>query len=135
MSDLKRTYVDACLLIAAFKSQGELGRRALDVLDDPGRLLIVSDAVWLEVMPKPQFHRQQAEAAFYETIFERAQRRLWCVETLHQAYRLASLHGIAAMDAIHVAIAMEADAEEFVTAEKPTKPMFRVPSLLVRSIR
>ncbi len=131
----KRTYVDACLLIADFKGKGELGRRAMDILDDPERVLIVSDAVWLEVLPKPRFHRQREEAAFYEAVFEQAEHRGWCVETLYHAHTLAETHGIAAMDAIHVAIALEAGAEEFVTAEKPTKPMFRVPSMPLRSIR
>ncbi len=32
----KRTYIDTCLLIAAFKGEGELGRRALSVLATTG---------------------------------------------------------------------------------------------------
>ncbi len=49
----KRGYIDSCLLIAAFKGEGVLGQRVLEVLDDPERDLVVSDAVWLEVMLKP----------------------------------------------------------------------------------
>jgi predicted nucleic acid-binding protein len=42
--------------------------------------------------------------------------------------------GLAAMDALHVAAALSVGAEEFVTREKKTKPMFRVSSLKVVSI-
>ncbi|AHJ28173.1 hypothetical protein NSP_18400 [Nodularia spumigena CCY9414] len=38
------------------------------------------------------------------------------------------------MDALHVAAALSVGAEEFVTREKKTKPMFRVSSLKVVSI-
>jgi hypothetical protein len=44
-------------------------------------------------------------------------------------------HGIAAMDAIHVAHAATAGVDEFISAEKSTKPMFRVQAIAVRSIR
>jgi len=50
---------------------------------------------------------------------------LWSVPVLEQAYRLACAYGIAAMDSIHLAFAVEAEANKFVTAEKPSKPLFR----------
>lgn len=49
----KRTYLDSGVLLAAFRMKEETGRRAMEILDDPERTLVVSDAVWLEVMPKP----------------------------------------------------------------------------------
>lgn len=131
----KRTYIDACLLIAAFRGKDELGQRAMEILDDPERALIVSDAVWLEVMPKARFHKQVEEVAFYEAIFEQAEKLEWNVETLYHAQGLAETHGIAAMDAIHVATALDAKVEEFITAEKSTKPMFCVQSINIWSIR
>ncbi|WP_169266136.1 MULTISPECIES: hypothetical protein [Brasilonema] len=36
------------------------------------------------------------------------------------------LDGLAAMDALHIAAALSVSASEFVTTEKPIKPMFRV---------
>ncbi len=131
----KRTYIDACLLVAAFRGRDDLGRRALAVLDDPGRSLLVSDAVWLEVFPKALYHRQSEEIAFFEAIFDQAERLVWDTTTLYQAHDLAEKHGLAAMDAIHVATALDAGVDEFVTAEKPTKPMFRVAELRMQSIR
>lgn len=38
------------------------------------------------------------------------------------------------MDALHVAAALSVGAEEFMTTEKKTKPMFRVSSINVVSI-
>lgn len=131
----KRTYIDANLLIAAFQGKGELGKRAIEILDDPERTLVVSDAVRLEVQPKPRYENRQQEIDFYEEVLGQAEHMEWCTETLYRAYRLAEKHGIAAMDAIHVATALDAGVDEFVTAEKTSKPMFRVNELHMHSIR
>lgn len=131
----KRTYIDANLLIAAFRGEGELGRRAIEILDDPDRALVASDAIRLEVMPKPLYEKRQHEIDFYDTVLDWAEHLKWSTDTLYRAYDLAEKHGIAAMDAIHVATALDASVDEFVTAEKPTKPMFRVTALRMQSIR
>lgn len=131
----KRTYIDTCLLIAAFKGEGELGRRALSVLDDPERSLVVSDAVRLEAMPKARYHKQQEEVDFYEAVFSQAESIPWDDTALQQAFIIAESHGVAATDAIHVAHAATAGVMEFISAEKPSKPMFRVQSIAMRSIR
>jgi predicted nucleic acid-binding protein len=130
-----RTYIDANLLIAAFRGKGELGERAVKIIDDPDRALVVSDAVWLEVQPKPRYEKRQSEIDFYDTVFDKAEYLKWNIDALYRAHDLAEKHGIAAMDAIHVATALDAGIAEFVTAEKPTKPMFRVKELRVSSIR
>ncbi len=131
----KRTYIDTCLLMAAFKGNDELGRRALSVLDDPERALVVSDAVRLEALPKARYHKQQQEVAFFEAVFSQAENIAWDASALQQAHTLAEKYGISAMDAIHVAHAVVAGVDEFVSAEKPTKPMFRVQSISMCSIR
>lgn len=131
----KRTYIDTCLLIAAFKGEGELGRRALSVLDDPERSLVVSDAVRLEAMPKARYFKQQEEINFYEAVFSQAENIAWDNAALHHALAIAESHGVAAMDAIHVAHAAAAGVAEFISAEKPTKPMFRVQAIALHSIR
>jgi len=131
----KRTYVDTCVLMAAFKGQGELGRRARDLLDDPQRTLVVSDPVRLEALPKARYHKQQQELEFFEAVFGLAENVAWNDSALRQAQSIAENHGIAAMDAIHVAHALAAGVDEFISAEKPTKPMFRVQTIPMRSIR
>ena len=131
----KRTYIDTCLLLAAFKGEGELGRLALSVLDDPERVLVVSDPVRLEALPKARYHKQQQEVEFYEAVFSQAENIAWDESALRQAHTIAERHGVAAMDAIHVAHALAAGVDEFVSAEKPSKPLFRVQTIAMRSIR
>ena len=131
----KRTYLDSGVLLAAFRMKEEIGRRAMEILDDPDRTLVVSDAVWLEVMPKPLYQGEEEEVSFYCTIFADAERYGWNLEVLSNAQRVAEQYGIAAMDAIHVAHALEAGVDEFVTSEKPTKPLFRAKGITLRSIQ
>lgn len=130
-----RTYLDSGVLLAAFINRDTLGLKALEILDDLDRVFIVSDAVWLEVMPKAIYEKNQDEIDFYKAIFVQAERLNWRIDTLDRAHKLAEKYGVAAMDAIHVAIALDAGVDEFVTAEKPTKPMFRVAELPMQSIR
>jgi hypothetical protein len=131
----RRIYLDASVLIAAWQVKDNVGAQALSILDDPDRALVVSDAVWLEVMPKPLYHKQHNEQAFYQAIFDQAEVIPWQTPTLNHARELAQRYGIAAMDAIHLALAIAAQADEFVSAEKPGKPMFRVREISIRSVR
>ncbi len=68
----------------------------MEILDDPGRELVLSDAVWLEVMPKPTYHGQHDEVQFYEEIFAAADRQGWDIGVLSMAHDLAVRYGIAA---------------------------------------
>jgi predicted nucleic acid-binding protein len=129
-----RTAIDANLLIAAWSAEGDYYAQALRVLEAPNRHLIVSDALWLEVMPKAAFHRQEAEYQFYDAVFQQAENRPWSPAILEQAKVLATTYGLAAMDAIHLGIAMDAQADEFISGEKPTKPMFRVEGICTISL-
>jgi len=130
-----RTYLDSGVLMAAFSANDAAGLRALQILDDMDRVFVVSDAVRLEVMPKAIYEKQQDEIDFYEVIFAQAEHLKWHTDTLYHAHDMAETHGIAAMDAIHIAIALDAGVDEFVTTEKSTKPMFRVTELRMQSIR
>ena len=131
----KRTYIDANLLIAAWHGRDDAGLDALAILDDPDRTLLVSDALWLEVMPKAIYEKRQGELAFYQSIFARSEHCPWRLDVLQQAHGLAQRYGIAAMDSIHVATALAASADEFISGEKPTKPMFRVRDMSMISLR
>lgn len=126
MTEKVRTAIDTNLLIAAWSAKGSRYAQALGVLEAPNRQLIVSDALWLEVMPKATFHHQEAECRFYESVFDQAENRSWSSAIVEDAKTLASNYGLATMDAIHLAIAIDAQADEFISGEKPTKPMFRV---------
>jgi len=131
----RATYLDSSVLLAACTRNDEIGKRALEILDDPDRSFVLSDAVRLEIYPKAIYQKQHDEIDFYEAVFLRSQDLKWCTDTLYRAHDLAKKHGIAAMDAIHLAIALDAAVDEFITAEKSTKPMFRVTELSISSIQ
>ncbi len=97
----------------------------MEILDDPERQVIASEAVRLEVMPKSIYEKRQEERAAFDEIFQKSEMLSWKLEVLRKAYDLACRYGIAALDAIHLAFAVDAQVDEFVTAEKPTKSLFR----------
>jgi predicted nucleic acid-binding protein len=121
---MARTYLDSGVLIAICRGKPEVAQSALALLNDPDREIILSEAVRLEVMPKAIYEDRRGEREALESVLSSAQVLPWSLRVLEQAYQLACIYGIAAMDAIHLAFAVEAKAEEFVTPEKPTKPLF-----------
>jgi len=133
-----RTFIDSGALIAAARGDDQLSEAALAILDDPDRVLFSSDFVRLEVLPKAKHHKRRGESAFYEAFFESLTHgrlvtasRALVQSALDEAVRA----GLSAMDALHVAAARHARCEQLVTAEKRSKPLFRVLRLSVRTIR
>ncbi|WP_437830372.1 type II toxin-antitoxin system VapC family toxin [Sorangium sp. So ce1153] len=130
-----RTFVDAGVLIVAARGTGEHAERALSVLEDPRREFVASVLLKLEVLPKPLYFRRTEEVEFYETFFSAV--CAWTplsAELSEQAFALASRHGLAGMDALHVAAALSLGADEMITTERKTSPLFRVRSLAISSI-
>jgi predicted nucleic acid-binding protein len=122
---MARTYVDSGVLIAICRGKPEVAQSALAMLNDPDHKIILSEAVRLEVIPTAIYEQRHEEQKALESVFTSAQVLPLSVPVLEQAYQLACDYGIAAMDAIHLAFAVEAEAEEFFTTEKPNKPLFR----------
>lgn len=88
------------------------------------------------ILPKPICYGNDAERLFYETFFASVQYLVDASpELVHEAQREAEAVGLSAMDALHIAAAKRAGCDEFVTAEKHTKPLFRVAGVQVTSIR
>lgn len=130
-----RTFLDANVLIRAFRGVGKISERACAILDDADRVFVGSDILCLELLPKAQYHGQHAEEAFYDEFFQAAIQLVATTSDLvDSATDFARRYGLSAADALHVAAAIRAGAEELVTAEKPTKPLFRVIELRVVSI-
>jgi predicted nucleic acid-binding protein len=53
---------------------------------------------------------------------------------VERALRLAAQLDLGAMDALHAAAALQAGTDQFVTMERPSKPLFRVPGLNALSL-
>lgn len=107
----------------------------MEILDDPERILIVSDYLRLEVLPKPIAHRRQDEIDFMSAILESAGEDIKSSSELtKRAIELASRYDMTPIDALHVGVASIADVDEFITMEKPEKPMCRVQETKVISL-
>ncbi len=131
----KLTFVDSGVLIAAARGAEDVARRAMAVLDDPERSFASSAFIRLEVLPKALRHRREVEARFYETFFQSVNAWAAVVEPLViEAFSQARSADLHAMDALHVAAALSVGAEEFVTSERPERPINKVPSIAVRTI-
>ena len=127
-----RTFLDSGVLLSAARSIVRDRERVLRLLEDPDRAFVTSPFVYLELIPKTVFFKRNLERAFYDEYFRAATwfRDLYRIEAA--AKEEACKCGLAAVDALHLAAAHLAGAEEFVTTERPGKPMYR--SSLVRVV-
>ncbi|MCX5962919.1 MAG: PIN domain-containing protein [Cyanobacteria bacterium] len=131
----KISYIDSGVLINAFRGDSQVSLQALLILDEPDRQFASSPFVQLETLPKSIYQRQITEQDFYQTFFDNVKH--WAndiVSIVPQAQTIAGKYGIAGMDALHIAAALSIGAEEFITTEKKTKPMFRITELKMISI-
>ena len=129
-----RTFADSCVYLAAFRNDALFGQAAQALLLRAPGLLICSDYLRLEIVPKAFFHRNLMELRFYESTLDRC---LLVPNSPHlqtTALQLACEYGLAAGDATLIAAAVLGSADVFITTEKPSKPMFRVKELKVRHI-
>lgn len=119
------TYLDSNVLVqAATGANRQIQQRALAVITDPSRQFVATLFSRLEVIPLAIHFGRSKERLFYEAFFNRVQ--LWVdpVNIYDEAYQLACRHALGAIDALHLAAASLASAE-FVSAEKPTKPLYQ----------
>ncbi len=131
----KKTYIDSGVLITAFRGIDSVSIKANQILSAENREFVSSHFVQLEVLPKAIFNKQRDETEFYETFFSAVTH--WATDLekiIHDSYQLACTYGLAAMDALHVAAALQIKADELITTEKPTKPMHRVTEIQIISI-
>lgn len=129
-----RTYIDACILIAAFQGKKTISERALKLLDDPKRNLVVSDFLRLEVLPKPIYHKRQEEIEFMKLVLDNAENLKTTENMALAAIKLASKYDLAPIDALHIGAAFVGKVDEFVTLEKQDKPLCKVKEIKVISL-
>ena len=128
---MKRTYLDSSVLIQAV--QGVDGDKTAALLEDPEREFVAASFLKLELLPQPTFHKRKAELEFLEDFFARVVD--WCEaseDLVAAALEEAGAVPLSAVDAIHVAAAKRLKADEFITAERPGKPLHKVRGLKVR---
>jgi predicted nucleic acid-binding protein len=126
------TYLDSGVLIAFWRGVEPLRSGIEDVPNDATRKFASSEFVMLETMMMPTYHKQTAEVAFYNAFFSRVTHWIDDVETvINRAFVEGSAAGLAAMDALHVAAALEIGCDELITIERPRSPYGRVKSISV----
>lgn len=89
----------------------------------------------LETLPKPRFHGFADEVAFIQGFLERCLDFVAIDNALvGQAEALATRYGLSPVDALHVSAALRGASDEFITLEKPNKPLCRIQVIRVVSI-
>lgn len=119
-------YLDSGVYITAWRTKDEPNSRARRLFEDSSRVLVASRFVVLETVAKAAYLDRRDEVAFYEILFSLVER--WVpndVALLERAIELGQTHDIVNLDALHVAAAERVGAREFVTTEKPGKPLYR----------
>jgi len=127
-----RTFLDSGVLITAARSRGTDQQIALSILGDSNRVFLTSPFLALEVLPKAAFYRQELELSFYERYMASATTYQGLNRIEKVARAEAARCGLAAMDALHMAAAFLLKADEFITTEKPVKPVYRTTLVKVR---
>lgn len=131
---MTRTFLDSGVLLTAWRGK-ECAEQALAVMEDKDREFCTCQLVRLELLPKPAFFKQVLETRFYNVFFGQVKAEEPLSADLgKEAMRLASAHGIAAADALNLCAAIRLGAQEFISSEKPGKPMFSVSALKVTSL-
>lgn len=124
-----KTYADAGIYFRAWRHPVAARRlKALRLLTE--RTIEVSVWLQLEVLAKPTAFRNSAEVEFFRTWFPSTPLPV-PPEVIASAWKLASRHGVSAVDALHLASALAAGCLEFVTLEDTAKPMFGIRGLSV----
>lgn len=130
-----KTFIDSNVLIAAATGFSKISASAFAILNDPNREFVSSPFVRLETIPKAVFHRNKLEAEFYENYFAAVSD--WVDDysrLVSEAENAGKKFGLNMGDALHVAAALMAQADEFITAERPTSPLKNVVGVKVISI-
>ena len=128
------TFLDAGILIADGRGKETDAARAVTLLEDPTRSFITSDFLRMEVLPKALYYQRSGEVSLYERFFSKARLIPVSASLAVQAYKEACAFGLSALDALHITAAKASGAQEFITTERTSTPLFRVTGLVITTI-
>lgn len=131
-----KTFLDAGVLITAHRGEPPLREAALSLLAFDIRLFVASVFLELELLPKPIFHRRDAETWFLREYFKKFAHEFPpdLADLVELARTEAEKSGLAALDALHLAAAHILEVDEFVTTERSDKPIHRTALVRVVSL-
>ena len=133
MSRRVRTFIDAGVVITAFDTRSSAAGRALDIITDPDREIVISSFLELELLPSAMEIGDLRQVNLLQNFFDMADYRVKADEAFVQqaVAEAAQIRGIQALDALHLTAAKVAGADEFITTERPTKPLYKVRGIRV----
>ena len=122
-----RTYLDSNIVIAAYNISNPFHAAAFDLLRKSDRRFVGSRMLHLELLPYAAYHGRKDEAAFYDEFLREALVEVMILDEqmLSLALTVGARTNARAADALHLAAAISLGADEFVTTERRTKPMYR----------
>ena len=129
---MRRTYVDAGVLMTAARGNAELSGGAIEVLCDTTREFVSSSVVRLEVLPGAQ---SASETEFYEAYFRQVS--IWATLDSHlvaTAVEEARCSGVTPLEAVHLVLAASTGCDELVTADEDGSAIFGSQRILVVGI-
>ena len=132
---MKLTFLNTSVLIAAACGGSVQAARAMEILDDPIRQFASSAFLRLEVLPRAIYHKRATKVSFYKTYFAAVSH--WATnfdQIAKAAFKKSSQFGLEAVDALHVAAAVQVGAAEIVTCEKPSRSIHWAGSVQIVSI-
>ncbi len=128
MADRKLYFLDASVLISAIRKptvQTFARRmRAHQILNDQNIDFVGSDFLRLELLPIATFFHKKREMAFLHKFFASVAHWVPTDALILPSLELACEFGLSALDALHLMATKHLDAE-FISAKKPTKPIYR----------
>src|SRR6185312_15670260 len=126
-----RTYIDTCVLIAAYQGTEAASDNAIAIIADKNRTFIVSDILAMECVGPAIRNGFQEQAEYCQEFISRWEHVPVGDAVTKWALEVFSKHNIQPMDLLHIAVAVNANAEEFVTVEPTTKPFFKIDAPIV----
>ncbi len=128
-SNLTLTFLDAGVLFVGRRGSPAQARTVAALISDPARIFVASNYLVMEVLPKAVYFKHQVEQKFYKEFFDAVS--VWQEPATTDAYQTACRYGLAALDALHLQAALDAGADELITTERGTKPLYRARGLSV----
>ncbi|RYG43026.1 hypothetical protein EON79_17790 [bacterium] len=116
------------MFIASWRGTSESRAKAEEVFFDDSRILIASSIIRLELAPHSG--NRPEEIAHFQSLFEFI--HLWVSmddALVGRAREIRTAFDVASIDALHLAAAELAVTDQFITTERPGKPLYRVSHL------
>lgn len=130
-----RTFLDSGVLIAAASGNKQEKQKARAILTDPDRRFVTSPFVELECLPHAEREGTEDAVLIYRAYFAAAEVYSDLEAILQTTGKELRKTNMKLVDAIHVATAHLAGADELLTTERPTKAMHRNTLVKVRTLR